>query len=123
MWKYFLVLSVAMIFCGGYLLLNNSYIEEHPTNVTVVDKIIVPGGYKYSGKLTMVVQLEDGRYYDTPVSTTTFALFNKGDKLTFMLSKNDLDVDRKLAFRYCGLPMIVVGLGVLVLLGVAVHKI
>jgi hypothetical protein len=84
----------------------NGYFKEEPYQVTFVDKLIIPGGYKSRGYLEAVVRLDNGDVVSTRVSPATYVMLEKGGRYEFMFSKAEIDPDEWEKFIALGISAI-----------------
>jgi len=84
--KGFVFIGILSIILGALLMFGSGYTIQKPTPVTVVNKLIVAGGYKSSGRTEMVFKTEDGYLFDAPVSATAYTVCEVGEKYIMNLS-------------------------------------
>lgn len=103
-----LVIYAIALLASLWFGLTSSYIESKPRNVVIVDKMVIPGGYKQRSRPLLVYKLDTGDFYDRVVTITTYAQSRVGDNVVISVSKFDVYSTWKENVLYIFAPIICV---------------
>lgn len=88
-------LGIFFIFTGiAFSISEGMYPETYKDCGKVKNKIVVPGGYKQSGKTFLGVQLEKTGFKAVQVDETTYLKYEVGDSVCFNLEKDQTTKDK-----------------------------
>lgn len=93
----------------AWMLLHAGYTTQKDTPVTVINKLIVSGSR--SGHMEMVLRLDDGTVFDTPVSASTYTMCDVGQRYVMQFTPMDIRQTMTQNLLYFFLPVVLLSFG------------
>lgn len=111
------IIGILFIFTGiGFSIREGVYPETYKDCGKIKNKLVVPGGYKSSGKTFMGVQFQKTGFKSVQVDETTYLKYEPGDSVCFNLTKDQTSKDKMwILFKLGSCLIFFFGIGVYLL--------